>query len=279
VDSLSELPTVELARFEITPRSEGGAPLAPIFEQARRNTAEELLGRFTTRAVSGLAKFRNDPPLLRRLGSAQATRVVRSLSRYRDTLGAGRQQELDAYRPWDVAFKVIGTGSVGVDVFVVLLYGNGPRDPLFLQVKEQDPSCWTPYLPKRTRPSDGDEGRRAAEAQLRTQTVADPFLGWTRLGEKSYLVRQWSDHKGSVKIPDLSTAAIQGYAALCGEVLAKAHVRTGDGAMLAGYCGAGEQLDDAIARFASAYADQAEADHRLLEKAIARNRLGAVSDA
>jgi len=278
-DRLSELPIVELARLEITPRARRGSPLAPVFQQAARNTTEQLLRKFTTRDVGGLARFRNDPPLLRRLGGAEARRVVRSLSRYRDTLGAGRLQVLDGYRPWDVAFKVVGTGSVGVDVFVVLLYGNGPRDPLLLQVKEQDASCWTPTLPGQTVTSGVDDGRRSAEAQLRTQTVTDPFLGWTQIGEKGFVVRQWSDHKGAVKIAELSSETLQDYSALCGEILAKAHVRTGGGAMLAGYCGRGEQLDDAMARFASAYGDQTEVDHRLLRKAIGQKHLEAVEGA
>jgi len=49
---------------------------------------------------------------------------------------------LDAYWPFDVAFKVVGTGSVGIRDYVVLCFGNGPDDPLFLQVKEALASCY-----------------------------------------------------------------------------------------------------------------------------------------
>jgi uncharacterized protein (DUF2252 family) len=203
--------------------------------------------------------------------------VLRALGPYRATLGPGRRQVLDAYAPCDVAFKVVGTGSVGVDDYLVLLYGNGPKDPLFLQLKGQDESCWGPFV-RGARASARlypHQGQRAAEGQLRTQTVADPFLGWTRIGEEDFLVRQWSDHKASLTVELLAGGAIHDLALLCGEVLAKAHARTGDAAMLAGYCGKSERLDAAIDGFARAYADQTEADHALFLKLVRRGELRA----
>jgi uncharacterized protein (DUF2252 family) len=265
-----------LARHEISRRS-GRRPLAQIFARAARNTPAQLLARVTERTRDGRARFRTERPLLRRIEPAASLPVLAALGPYRETLGLGRQQILDRYEAADVAFKVVGTGSVGVEVYLVLLYGNGPDDPLFLQLKEEDASCWRPFLGAagdgRDRPH---QGRRAAEGQLRTQTVADPFLGWTRIGTKDFLVRQWSDHKASLDVRLLDPDTIAEYAALCGEVLAKAHARTGDAAMLAGYCGRGDALDRALARFALAYADQAEADHARLRKAIRAGRLRAV---
>ncbi|HEX8909687.1 MAG TPA: DUF2252 domain-containing protein [Anaeromyxobacteraceae bacterium] len=276
LDRFSELPVLDLVRYEITPRSTR-KPLAPIFRQAARHTPQQLLEKATAPGPKGFAHFLSKPPLLTPLEAAEAGALRRSLAAYRSTLGMGRQQALDAYTPWDFAFKVVGTGSVGVDAYLVLLYGNGARDPLFLQIKEEDPTCWRPHLK-----SAGDyfaayphQGRRTAEGQLRTQTVADPFLGWTRFGGTDFVVRQWSDHKASVDVSMLSDGTIQDYAALCGEVLAKAHARTGDPAMLAGYCGASDRLDRAVGTFALAYADQTEADHALLRKAIKDGKLEA----
>ncbi len=111
------------------------------------------------------------------------------------------------------------------------------------------PTCWKPFLQDvddyaNTYPH---QGRRAAEGQFRTQTVADPFLGWTRVGGEDFLVRQWSEHKASVDVAMLENGTIHDYAAPCGEVLAKAHARTGDDAMLSGYCGNSDRLD--VSRF------------------------------
>jgi hypothetical protein len=61
--------------------------------------------------------------------------------------------------------------------------------------------------------------------------------------------------------------ALSDYAQLCGRTLARAHARSGDPAAIAGYAGKSGALDDAIASFAMAYADQTNADHAALVKA------------
>ena len=61
--------------------------------------------------------------------------------------------------------------------------------------------------------------------------------------------------------------ALSDYARLCGRTLARAHARSGDPAAIAGYSGKSEVLDDAIASFAIAYADQTILDHAALVKA------------
>jgi uncharacterized protein (DUF2252 family) len=271
----AEMRVLELARFELTPR-EAGQPIAPIFERAARDTPRELLKKATLPARDGFARFQRRPPLLVPLGPAEATPVLRALGAYRTTLGPGRQALLDLYGPRDVASKVAGVGSVGVRAYLVLLMGNGPGDPLFLLMKEQDSTCWRPHLAgaKGYARAYPHQGRRAAEGQLRTQTVSDPFLGWTTLGGRDYLVRQWSDHKASLDVSLLASDAFSEVASLCGEVLAKAHARTGDAAVLVGYCGGNDRLDGAIARFALAYGDQVEADHARFRRALARGDFG-----
>ncbi|HET9552225.1 MAG TPA: DUF2252 domain-containing protein [Anaeromyxobacteraceae bacterium] len=275
LDRFSRLRVLELARLELGPRR-GAGPLAAIFRQAARNGPQVLVERHTVPDGGGFARFRARPPLLVPLRPREARPVLAALRDYLASLGPGRRQVVEAYAPRDLAFKVVGTGSVGVLDHVALLYGNGPRDPLFLQVKEADDTCWRRWLKgRRARPEPAHHGRRVAEGQLRTQTVSDPFLGWTSASGRDFIVRQWGDHKGSLDVRALGEGEAEAYAALCGEVLAKAHARTGDAAMLAGYCGRGSRLDRALARFALDYADQTEADHAGLVRAIAGGRLEA----
>jgi hypothetical protein len=54
--------------------------------------------------------------------------------------------------------------------------------------------------------------------------------------------------------------------------LARAHTRTSDAAKLAGYCGKSSVLEDALALWAEAYADQTVRDHADLVKAVKNNR-------
>jgi hypothetical protein len=108
------------------------------------------------------------------------------------------------------------------------------------------------------------------------QLQSDPFLGWTTIAGREYLVRQLNDHKASVDLGELKNKELIEYARLCGELLARGHARGGDSAMLAGYMGLSERFDDAVACFAESYADQTEADWRTLVKAM-RNGLAGTS--
>jgi uncharacterized protein (DUF2252 family) len=275
LDLFAEMRVLELARFEITPPSVD-KPLPPIFHHAARQTPRQLLKKATRPDAEGFARFQRRPPFLQPLDHAEARVVLGALKRYRDNGGFGRRSELDAYAPWDCARKVSGTSRVGGDDFVVLLYGNGAGDPLFLQFTEQSATCWKAYLrdAKSYLIRYPHQGQRAAEGQFRTQTVEDPFLGWTRMDGKDLLVRQWSDHEDSLDVSMAVDGTLRDYAALCGQVLAKAHARTGDAAMLAGYCGGGDRLDNSMARFALAYADQAEEDYGRMRKALKSGLLG-----
>jgi uncharacterized protein (DUF2252 family) len=145
---------------------------------------------------------------------------------------------------------------------------------MFLQVKEEMRSCYAPYL--KNAPRFTNEGQRVAQGQQRLQTVTDPFLGWTTIDGRGFLVRQLADHKAAIDPAELKGATLLKYANVCGKVLAKAHARTGDAAAIFGYCGDTAKLDKAIAQFAAAYADQMEADYQVFVKAIKAGDIKAI---
>jgi uncharacterized protein (DUF2252 family) len=184
-----------------------------------------------------------------------------------------RQLLLDVYRPVDAAFKVVGTGSVGARDYVVMLVTTDAREPLFLQVKQEFPSAYAPFLKRAAHVA--HQGQRVAQAQHRMQTLSDPFLGWTEIEGHHFLVRQLSDHKAAIEPDDLKGSALAEYARLAGELFAKAHARTGDPAVIHGYCGRSEKLDRAMGGFAIAYADQTESDHAAFVRAIKARKIRA----
>ena len=57
-----------------------------------------------------------------------------------------------------------------------------------------------------------------------------------------------------------------------------AHAKSGDPAVLAGYLGKSGVMDEAIFRFASAYADQTERDHQALATAARQGRIPVASE-
>jgi uncharacterized protein (DUF2252 family) len=265
----SELPVVELAKYQLHVRV---GPVQAALRKAERSTPEHALEKLTVR-VGGRHKFKDERPLLAPVRSPVAREVIAALTLYQQTLSPERQQFLSCYHPVDVAFKVVGTGSVGLRDYVVLCFGNGERDPLFLQIKEEAPSCYTRYVS----PSQNfiNEGKRVVEGQRRMQAYSDPFLGWTSMGGRDYLVRQLSDHKANIDDSQMQGNGLTEYARVCGEVLAKGHARSGDPMQLAGYCGPGNKLDDAIAEFADRYSDQTLRDFETLKKAIKSGKVKA----
>jgi uncharacterized protein (DUF2252 family) len=171
------------------------------------------------------------------------------------------------YRPVDVAFKVVGTGSIGLRDYCIYMVGNGPKDPLFIQIKEEVASAYAPYL-HRSRGKENHhvhQGQRVVEGERLMQLQSDPFLGWTTLEGRDYLVRQLNDHKASVRLDDLKQAGLVEYARVCGDLLARGHARAGDCSILSGYLGVSGRFEEAVANFAMAYADQTDRDwHELV---------------
>jgi uncharacterized protein (DUF2252 family) len=274
MDRFSRMKVLDLAKWEVQRHCQSG-PVRAVLQTAERATPDATLKKLTVPSGKNTRRFRDRPPLLCHAAKRMREAVVSALVPYRQTLGADRRQVLDAYRPVDVVFKVVGTGSVGTRDYVVLLFGNGADDPLFLQVKEELPSCYARYLGGA--PVFPHQGRRVAEGQRRLQTVSDPFVGWTTLRGSDYLVRQLADHKAVIDPAELKGAALMEYGLVCGEVLAKAHARSGDAAAISGYCGGSTKLDKAIAQFALAYAEQTESDQAVFAEAIKSGKLKAAA--
>jgi len=159
---------------------------------------------------------------------------------------------------------------VGLRDYVVLFEGNGPKDPLFLQIKQEVKSAYSRYL---SAPAYNNQGRRVVDGQRAIQPVSDVFLGWTAFGGHQYLVRQLSDHKGAIDLQTLRGGGLQSLAVVAGELLARGHARSGDACTIYGYAGNGLKLARAIRDFASHYADQTESDYAQFMAAIKSKKI------
>jgi hypothetical protein len=95
---------------------------------------------------------------------------------------------------------------------------------------------------------------------------------------RDYYVRQFHDWKGSADVDTMTVPGATLYARICGATLGRAHARWGDRVAVAAYLGRGSRFDRAIARFATAYADQNERDHAAFAAAVASGRLVARID-
>ena len=239
--------------------------------QARKRTSDRALPRFTEQR-DGQLRLVEQPPLITRPDPEQYERIGVALDEYLQTLRRQWAVVLGGYRLVDVAHKVVGVGSVGLRAYIALCEGSGPDDVLFLQLKQARRSVVAPYVHGDSAWHD-HQGQRVVEYQQALQTVSDPLLGWTTVGERQYYVRQFRDMKGAVVVDGIDAAALTDYSGICGLLLAKGHARTSGASMITGYLGGSDKADAALRRFARHYADQTERDHAALVAAVDRGLL------
>jgi uncharacterized protein (DUF2252 family) len=270
IATLAKMPVIVAARYLVHGLHRIN-PVSKVLLKAERATPQHtvesltvpLMDAKTGKPAPGARVFKENKPMLTRVTGAKAREVLASLKEYSESLLPERRHFLSFYRPVDVAFKVVGTGSVGLRDYVVYFEGNGPGDPLFLQIKEEAKSAYEPYLgligPRH-------QGQRVADGQRAMQLQSDPFLGWTTIANRDYLVRQLNDYKGSLDLTELKGQGLIEYGQVCGELLARGHARSADACIIAGYIGNGKRFDQAILEFAETYADQTQKDWQALLK-------------
>ncbi len=212
------------------------AVVKKVLAKAQRTHNDALLQKVAQRQADGGWRFVEDPPILTALDEATRQKVMASLVDYAETLAPEYRHMLHRYSVADVCHRVVGVGSVGLRAYLVLLFGNGDEDPLFLQVKEAVAPAHSPYLPAvvyRT----NHQGRRVVAAQRALQSLGDPLLGYTTIDSRHYFVRQMKNLKASMPIGFLTGEPFEFWGLVCGVLLARVHARTGDIAKIAGYMG------------------------------------------
>jgi uncharacterized protein (DUF2252 family) len=249
--------------------------LAKNLDKARNKGSLRALKKLTE-TVDGHVRIADRPPLLvpidrlaEREGRdpAEIRELIEGLlGKYRETLDDQAAVLAGRYHYVDAAHKVVGVGSVGTRAWIALLLGAGEEDPLFLQMKEAGPSVLEPFAGAS---SFSSHGQRVVAGQRLTQAASDILLGWLTVEgidgkQRDFYVRQLWDGKGSAEIETMTAPTMATYAGLCGWSLARAHARTGDRRAIAAYLGTGDKFDRAIVEFSEAYADQNEADYKVV---------------
>ncbi len=216
----------------------------------------------------------DNPPLVHHVPDTGLSETLgRLMAGYCQSLQEDRRGLVERYRLVDFALKVVGVGSVATHCYILLLDSSHHEDPLFLQIKEAQASVLEAHL---CPTGGGNHGFRVVSGQRLMQSASDIFLGWTSEGGRDYYVRQLRDMKGAANLEAMHGPDLIDYAGLCGWVLARAHARAGDPAALAGYIGKNDEFEQAIARFADAYADQTEKDYERFKTAVNSGRIAAV---
>ncbi len=250
--------------------------VSKITDKARERTQMQVLGKMTD-LVGDKYRLRINAPFIVRQTHAQNGRPIEEalqmvLDSYFQSLSDERKVLLSHYRITDVARKIVGVGSVGTRCWIIFLTGNSSEDPLFLQVKEAQISVLEPFVGKSQYENNG---QRVVAGQRLIQGAPDIFLGWGEIDGFNFYIRQLRDMKGGAEF-DPNKVNLENfcpYMVLCAWSLALAHAKSGDAAMISGYIGNNEELEDAMVRFGFAYADQTKKDFKALAAAAKSGRI------
>jgi uncharacterized protein (DUF2252 family) len=237
--------------------------------KATAASSSELVYPKLVEQAGAQAGIHDTPPTLFHAEASRAAGDMEmcreALAKYRETLADDRRVLLDRYRLVDAAIKVVGIGSVGTLCMVALMMSVADS-PLFLQVKQANASVLEAYAGKSVYPH---HGQRVVEGQRLMQPASDLFLGWVIGPEgRHFYIRQLRDVKLSPLVETYDAEMLSIYGEACGWVLARAHAKAGDPWATTGYLGKNAQFDEAMGKFALAYADQAESDHAALKAAV-----------
>jgi len=243
-----------------------------------KNTPEFLFPKFV-QDRGGEPKIIDHPPLIfhptQEIAPGLVSHYTNGFQSYRASLSDALRILFDRYHFCDLAMKVVGVGSVGTQCAIALFMASD-NDPIFLQIKQAVPSVLEPYAGKSKY---GHHGQRVVAGQRLMQSASDLFLGWgTGDNGRDFYVRQLRDMKMSAVIEDFSASDLRAYGRVCGWALARAHARSGDVAMIAGYLGSSEAYDNAVCDFAVAYADQVQRDYRAFVKGVRQGRIAAMTE-
>ncbi|MCF5702860.1 DUF2252 domain-containing protein [Pseudomonas syringae] len=262
-------------------------------EKAERRTHAELLPKISERDASGRLIIRDDLPEIFHLHKNTTLLDADDdwlrlsdwrplydafMRDYRNTLQPDRRELLSRFHAQDLAFKVVGVGSVGTRCLVALLTDD-QEFPLFLQFKEARRSVLADYVKVKSRTR--HEGQRVVEGQRLMQAASDLFLGWTTgPSGRHFYVRQLRDMKISAELETFDAETFAAYGRVCGRALARAHAKaSGLAAQISGYIGKGDALADALLKYAQSYTAQNERDFERFQMACRKGRLRARSEA
>ncbi|WP_368622062.1 DUF2252 domain-containing protein [Paraburkholderia sp. BR13444] len=150
--------------------------------------------------------------------------VVQFMQRF-----AATEPNPDFYRTLDVARRIAGTGSLGVDRYVILVEGKGSPDGNYLiDLKEALSSSVSAHV-SATQPNWQIEAQRVVEVQRRNQAVSQAFLHAVEFNQRSYVLRGLQPSEDRVALADWDgkLPRLEAVINSMAELSAWAHLRSG----------------------------------------------------
>ena len=175
--------TIETGKARWIERDSATGLIGALLSGLRRRKRKALLSK-RTRLVKGRRKLRIDGEGTLAASPAERRTVMRFMRRF-----AKAQRDPKFFRPLDVARRIAGTGSLGVERYVVLVEGKGTPDANYLlDLKQASPPALRAQV-KCRQPKWKSEAQRVVSLQRRIQAVSMAFLAPVKLGRRPFVVR------------------------------------------------------------------------------------------
>lgn len=142
---------------------------------------------------------------------------------------AASQSNPQFFKVLDVARRIAGIGSLGVERYVILVEGRGsPAGNYLLDLKHQPGSALVPYLTL-SQPEWATEAERVVSIQHRVQAVSPAFLNAVQIGDRSYVMRELlpDSDRLHLELWNGKLRRLEKVMHAMGEVMAWSHLRGG----------------------------------------------------
>jgi len=191
-----------------------------LLDKVERRTHRDLLDRRTEPSGSGRRFVRGDR--YQDLAPELVPKAHAAFEKYLERLDPQRMLARDHFVIEDVAFRVAGTGSLGVLRIAVLTRGKGEPDSLWIfDMKAQNAPSAQPLLAA----SPGSPAERVLCATLACLAHPPRMAGRTELDERSLFVRRLLPQEDKLDLTRVSADELPGLAGFLGARLGSAHRR------------------------------------------------------
>jgi uncharacterized protein (DUF2252 family) len=264
-----------------------------VLQQARMSTRVGMLDSLSS--VQDYDRLFTERAGVRRLKKAEEHDVYDAFLRYIDTIPASKREHHDTfYVVKDVVGKAgFGIGSAGLPAYNVLIEGfnQALENDVVLSMKQGNVPALSRIvdLPA-ARKYFEHEGHRTTVSQRALQVHADPFLGYTTVGDVGYVVDEMSPYENDLDWSDITEPEqIEPVLVDLGRATAKVHCVSDEDsdqtlvdfqteeAIAAAIGSDPSDFVEEIVDWAMVYAQRSREDHALFVDAFREGRIGGVS--
>ena len=142
---------------------------------------------------------------------------------------ATTQAKPEFFKVLDVARRVAGVGSLGLERYVILVRGRGGANGNFLLDLKHAPVSALARHVKLKQPNWASEAGRVVSVQRRVQAESPAFLSAVRIGDRSYVLRELmpSEDRLALQLWHGKLRRLERVMQTMGELVAWGHLRAG----------------------------------------------------